>query len=844
MTGGVERMSEKPVPEQLLRAIEARQNFLLSLWDRLRDLDDDPGALLLVVAESVARHLRVSRVGYASPCEALVFSSTEDGQQDFTTVPDVVARAGWLGQQGPAMMEELQAGRLIRTDNIPHTSVGGPAADSATIAVPVQSHGRTVAFLFAQDREPRSWNDADATLLRKVADRTWAAVERTRAEIALRSSEARFRFLSKLDDATRRLTGPHEITHTAAQLLGEHLGVNRCAYADVEADQNTFNLTGDYNAGVESIVGRYTFAQFGADCLRLMREGKAYVVTDSETDPRTSDVLESYRRTQIRSVICVSLLKAGRFVAAMAVHQSTPRQWRQDEVELVQQVASRCWESIERTHIERELWASQDRLRAIYDGTYEYIGLLTPDGILQEANRASLEFTGSKREDVVGRPFWDTPWFTATPGAPEAVRAGVARAAAGEFVRYEATLRHPSGEYLTFDISLHPVRNQDGEVVLIVPEGRNITDRKRAEEELRESEVRFRLMADSAPVLIWISDTTKARTWFNRRWHDFTGRSAEQEYGQGCVECVHPDDRQRYIQTYDEAFDRHDAFQIDYRLRRYDGEWRWVVDHGIPRLGSDGRFAGYIGSCIDITDRKSAEAALQRTNEELVRANSELEEFAYVSSHDLQEPLRMVNIYTQLLLKQALTDNDEARKYAAFIRQGVLRMEVLIHDLLSYSRIIYDSTASGTADLSLSVTQALETLAGRIAESGAAVHRGMLPTVRGDTAQLAQVFQNLISNSLKYRKREVTPEIYISARKQGREWIISLQDNGIGFRPQYAERIFGLFKRLHKDAYPGTGLGLAICQRIVQRHGGKMWAEGQPDEGATFSFTLPVQDTE
>jgi PAS domain S-box-containing protein len=162
-------------------------------------------------------------------------------------------------------------------------------------------------------------------------------------------------FLVRLDDAVRPLTDAQVITQTAARMLGEHLDVNRCAYADVEEDEDTFNLTGDFNRGVPSIVGRYTFAGFGAECLRLMRKGEPYVVSDSETDDRTEQVRDSYRLTLIRSVICVSLLKEGRFVAAMAVHQTTPREWQQHEVEVVQQVASRCWESIERTRVAREL---------------------------------------------------------------------------------------------------------------------------------------------------------------------------------------------------------------------------------------------------------------------------------------------------------------------------------------------------------------------------------------------------------------------------------------------------------------------------------------------------------
>jgi PAS domain S-box-containing protein len=361
---------------------------------------------------------------------------------------------------------------------------------------------------------------------------------------------------------------------------------------------------------------------------------------------------------------------------------------------------------------------SQERLRAIYDGTYEYIGLLAPEGTLLEANRASLEFADNSRDDVVGQKFWDMPWFAGTPGAPEMIRESILRAAKGEFVRFEATVRRPSGECLTFDISFHPIRNELGEVVLIVPEGRDITDRKRAEEEV------------------------------------------------------------------------------------------------------------------------------QRSNEQLTRVNRELEEFAYVASHDLQEPLRIVNIYTQLILKDLGGEKPALAQYAGFVQQGVQRMDALIQDLLTFSRAVHgDELAIGTADLGAALNEALAVLKNRIEENGAVISADPLPTVRGDASQLAHVFQNLLSNALKYRKKDTPPQIRISAKRDGGDsWIISVADNGIGFETRYAERIFGLFKRLHRDEYPGTGLGLAICKRVLERYGGRIWAEGRPGEGSTFYFSLPPAD--
>ena len=241
-----------------------------------------------------------------------------------------------------------------------------------------------------------------------------------------------------------------------------------------------------------------------------------------------------------------------------------------------------------------------------------------------------------------------------------------------------------------------------------------------------------------------------------------------------------------------------------------------------------------IAVLTDVTAQVSA-------RKELERVNRELEEFSYVASHDIREPLRMVNIYTHLLLRD-FPDEDQTRsRYAGFVRQGVQRMETLLNDLLTFSRTVHaEAQPIGTADLSISLTEAMSILHDQIHECRAVITAGWLPLVRGETQQLAHVFQNLLSNALKYRKKDLPPEIRIWAEQHGQEWLVTVQDNGIGFEPQYCERIFGLFKRLHGAEYAGTGLGLAICQRIVQRYGGRMWAEGRMGEGATFLFSLPA----
>ena len=284
--------------------------------------------------------------------------------------------------------------------------------------------------------------------------------------------------------------------------------------------------------------------------------------------------------------------------------------------------------------------------------------------------------------------------------------------------------------------------------------------------------------------------------------------------------------------------------EMIFPLRGADGTFRTFLTRVEPVKDSEGRVVRWFGTLTDITDQR-------KTEEELRRMNRELEEFAYVASHDLQEPLRMVNIYTQLILRQTngegRTSNEDPAlsQYAGFVRQGVLRMETLIRDLLTFSRTVHThDLPAGTADLGESLKEALSVLGSRIEEAGAAITVQPMPKVHGDAGQLSHVFQNLLSNSLKYGGSGKRCQIDIAAQREGSEWVISVRDNGIGFEPRYAERIFGLFKRLHKDEYPGTGLGLAICKRIVEQSGGRIWAEGRPGEGATFHFSLsaPRQD--
>jgi signal transduction histidine kinase len=239
--------------------------------------------------------------------------------------------------------------------------------------------------------------------------------------------------------------------------------------------------------------------------------------------------------------------------------------------------------------------------------------------------------------------------------------------------------------------------------------------------------------------------------------------------------------------------------------------------------------------------RHQVEKDLAQKVDELARSNADLEQFAYVASHDLQEPLRMVVAYTQLLSERYHGKLDEnADKFLGYASEGAQRMQILIQDLLAFSRVGRNNAAIGTVDCNAVVEEVLQTLASAIQESGAVVTHGELPSVWADRTQLAQVFQNLVGNAIKFRGKE-PPVVSVQAEKTAQRWQFSVSDNGIGIAPEFAENIFVVFQRLHaRTEYPGNGIGLAICKKIVERSGGKIWVESQTGSGSSFKFTIPL----
>lgn len=391
----------------------------------------------------------------------------------------------------------------------------------------------------------------------------------------------------------------------------------------------------------------------------------------------------------------------------------------------------------------------------------------------------------------------------------------------------------------------------------------DVTEDKMLLEQVKESEERFKLIADSAPVMIWMSKEDQQVTYLNKKWREFTGNLDGDEATSGRFDNIHPEDIEEFQSVFDSSYEEKIPFLMEYRLKRSDGEYRWIRDHGIPVIDKNDYFEGFIGSAIDITGQKKftnelerqvsdRTTELQKSNDELINLNISLEEYAHVASHDLQEPLRKISTFISLV-KTKTDDPVAVQKYVTKINHLANQMRHLITDILDYSRLSESTLAMTDVDLNATVREIESELDLMILEKGATIKYKNLGAVKGNEVHMQQLLTNLIKNSLKYNNNP--PEVLIASSEVGGADLpdyfhaskdidykkIKVKDNGIGIDPQHKETIFKPFKRLHsKSEYGGTGIGLSICRRIVEIHNGFIDLESEMGKGSTFIIYLPM----
>jgi PAS domain S-box-containing protein len=569
------------------------------------------------------------------------------------------------------------------------------------------------------------------------------------------------------------------------------------------------------------------------------------VIEDVECDPRFASYLPLARAVGFRAVHSTPMLtRSGEVLGAISVQFKCCRRPTQAESQLADMCARHAAEATDAARSRHALWESEQRLR-----------LATQTGKLGIWDWDIIADRISWTDSLYSIHGIETGDFPATvegftqlvhPLDREAVSAAIQRALE-EDAPYEVEFRalRPDGSVVWLFTNASVVR-ENGRPVRMLGATMDITANKRAIESLRESEQRFRRMADYAPVMIWVTEADGRCSFLGKTWYDFTGRSASESMGFGWIEAMHPDDRQIARETFLAANDRHEEFQHEYRLLSKDGTYYWMIDAAVPRFADDGTFLGYIGSVIDISSRKKVEEALRESQAALLEADRRKDEFLALLAHELRNPLAPIRTGLELL-RLAGDDRSVIEEVRVTMDRQSQQMVRLIDDLLDMSRITRGSVElrKGRVELAWVVESAVETARPAIEELEHKLEITLpaRPVVlEADPTRLAQVISNLLNNAAKYMKRGGS--IRLTAERHEDSVLISVKDSGIGIPADMIARIFDMFVQVDgslERSHGGLGIGLTLVKRLVEMHGGNVEARSDGlDRGSEFIVRLPI----
>ena len=726
--------------------------------------------------------------------------------------------------------------------------------------------------------------------------------ERKRTEQALCESEARFRFLNDLVEATRKLADPEQIMAIMVQMLGRHLGASRCAYANVEQDGDHFTILHDYTDGCASTAGNYQLSLFGARSQATLLSGQTLIIGDVDAELLPDEGADMFGALGIKAIVTCPLVKDGRLRALMAVHQTTPRHWEPNEVAIIQDVVERCWATIERRTAEEKayqlnarleqrviertaaLHASEVRYHLLFDSIDEGFCIIQMifDELDKPVDYRFLEINPSFEahtglHDVVGKtmrelaPDHEEHWFEAYSRV----------AITGEATRFHNQAKELGRWYDVYACRFGEPTNRQVAIVFS-----DITEQKTAETNIRQlnAELRHRAaqlnsLFESLPGLYLVVTPDLNIVAASDAYLKATLTTREGILGRNILEILpdNPDDPGTAVANVRASMDRvvrnaaPDTMAIQKQdVRRHDGvfEERYWSPINSPVFGADREIEFIVHRVEEVTEfmlhrpqpaantvQLSAQVQqmaaeifqssqkLQATNKQLEDANRELEAFSYSVSHDLRAPLRAINGFAGIVMKEFASELPAAaHPYLLRICNGGKQMGLLIDALLAFSRLSRQPLQRQQIDTGNLVQSVLDDLAPNHEGRRVEIQMAPLPDCWGDGALLKQVWVNLISNAIKYTQRRELARIEIGSILRDGEHVYFIRDNGTGFDMKYAHKLFGVFQRLHLvEDFGGTGVGLAIVQRIVNRHVGRVWAEAEQDRGATFWFTLGTE---
>ena len=500
-----------------------------------------------------------------------------------------------------------------------------------------------------------------------------------------------------------------------------------------------------------------------------------------------------------------------------------------------------------RKQVEKSLQETNEYLDSLFNYANVPIIVWDPEFKITRFNHAFERLTGRISEEVIGRSLE----ILFPPNLVESSMGLIRKTASGErWESVEINILHIDSSIRTVLWNSATIFDPENKLVATIAQGQDITERKQVEKSLQETNEYLDNLFNyaNAPIIVW--DPEFKITRFNHAFERLTGRISEEVIGRS-LEILFPPNLVESSMEHIRKTSRGERWEsVEINILHIDSSIKIVLWNSATIFDPENKPIATIAQGQDITERKQAENELKQTLNVLRQSNEELKQFAYIASHDLQEPLRMIASYLQLIERRYKGKLDkDADEFIAFAVEGANRLQEMIVGLLAYSRVETKGNPFEKVDFSEILAKAILNLKIAIDESGAIIMNDELPAIEVDGSQFIQVFQNLIANSIKFRNSE-PPLIHVSAKqiseiegsKNPDTWLFSVKDNGIGIDPQYQDRLFIIFQRLHRTEYPGVGIGLSLCKRIVERHGGHIWFESEVGNGTTFYFTIPIKE--